>query len=299
MTTFGEKRNFLGLPTAVSDLQTAAIAIVQAPYEHTVSYGGGTKQGPKAILDASRYVEFYDDETHRELCFDVGIATTKPIDFGNNVDRKALTLISRRVAALIERGKFVVTLGGEHTISSAPISAHARHYKNLSVLQFDAHADLREEYEGSEFSHASVIARVCEFMNPRNVTQVGIRALCKEEAQFIREKQINTFTMSAIRRGLHGTEWAKAVVATLTDEVYITFDVDGLDPSIIPSTGTPEPDGLTYNEAIAVIREVVASGRRIVGLDVVELAPIKGLTHPDLTTARLIYKILNLAYLRA
>ncbi len=298
MTTTGAKRNFLGIDAAYSDLERAAIAVVQAPYEHTVSYGGGTRLGPKAIIDASKYVEFYDDETERELCFDVGIATIKPIEFNDNVDRKAFTLIQRRVAALLDRNKFVVTLGGEHSISAPLIAAHIRKYPNLSVLQFDAHADLRQSYEGSEFSHASVMARVCEFMDPRRLTQLGIRAVCKDEAQFIREKQVNTFTMSAIRRGLHGPEWIKSVVATLSNTVYISFDVDGLDPSIIPSTGTPEPDGLLYHEAIDVIREVVRSGRKIVGLDVVELAPIKGLRHADLTTARLVYKILNLAFTR-
>lgn len=296
MTSVGIKRNFLGIDPEYSDLDHALIAIVQAPYEHTVSYGGGTKLGPKAILDASRYVEFYDDETQRELCFDVGIATIRPIEFNGSVDRKALSLIQRRVAALLDRGKFVVTLGGEHTISSACIAAHHRRYPGLSVLQFDAHGDLRQEYDGSPFSHASVMARVCDFMSPKHLTQVGIRAICKEEASFIREHGVNTFTMSAIRRGLHGPEWVKSVVSTLTEEVYVSFDVDGLDPSVMPSTGTPEPDGLFYHEALAVIREVIRSGRTIIGMDVVELAPQKGVHHADLTAARLVYKLLNLAF---
>ncbi|MCO6466913.1 MAG: agmatinase [Bradyrhizobiaceae bacterium] len=296
MTTLGIKRNFLGIDNDFSSLERSRIAVVSAPYEHTVSYGGGTKLGPRAILDASRYVEFYDDETRRELCFDVGIATIKPIEFGENVDRKALTLIERRVAALLDRGKFIATLGGEHTISSACIHAHLGRYPDLSVLQFDAHGDLRDEYEGSPFSHASVMARVCEFMRPERLTQVGIRAICKEEATFIREQSVNTFTMSAIRKGLHGSEWVKSVVSTLQEQVYVSFDVDGLDPSIMPSTGTPEPDGLFYHEALAILREVIASGRQIVGFDVVELAPVKGVHHPDLTAARLVYKIMNLAF---
>lgn len=289
-------KNFLSIEQQYRTPETAGIAIVSAPYEHTVSYGGGTKGGPKAIIDASAYVEFYDDETDRELCFDVGIATMKPIAFGRAVDAKALALIQRDVERSLDQGQFVVTLGGEHTISSAPIAAHYKRYPKMSVLQFDAHSDLRDEYEGSPYSHASVMARVCEFMSPSRVTQVGIRALCKEEREFIRQNKVNTFFASALHAGKHGSNWAKRVVETLSDDVYITFDVDALDPSIMPSTGTPEPDGLTYNEAIQVVREVVNSGRRIVGLDVVELAPVKGLTHPDLTTARLVYKILNLAY---
>jgi agmatinase len=256
-------------------------------------------RGPQAIIDASAYVEFYDDETDRELCFDVGISTRAPIDFNGKVDADALRIIEDEVAALLERGSFVVTLGGEHTISAAPIRAHMKKYPEMSVLQFDAHSDLRSSYEGSPYSHASVMARVCEFMSPSKVTQVGIRALCKEEADFIKDHGVQTFFASALSRGQHGItveEWARSVVATLADDVYITFDVDGLDPSIMPSTGTPEPNGLTYHEAIHVVREVVRSGRRIVGLDVVELAPVDGVTHPDLTTARLVYKILNLAF---
>lgn len=296
MQTLGPKKNFLAIDEEYSSLEASRIAIVSAPYEHTVSYGGGAKHGPKGILNASAYVEFYDDETDRELCFDKGIATLKPISFGKHVDRAALNLIEEQVDALLEMDKFVVTLGGEHTISTAPIAAHYRKYPSMSVLHFDAHSDLRQEYQGSVWSHASFMARVAEFFPTERITQVGIRAQCREEAEFIRDKMINTFYSSAIRRGLHGTNWQQTVVETLAKDVYITFDVDAFDPSIMPSTGTPEPDGLFYSETIDVIRSVIASGRRIVGLDVVELAPVKDVSHPDLTTARLIYKILNLAF---
>jgi agmatinase len=296
MHVLGSSKNFLAVEPEHSSLESAKIAIVSAPYEHTVSYGGGAKFGPKAILKASAYVEFYDDETNRELCFDTGIATLAPVKFGKTVDRAALDLIEEQVSALLEMDKFVVTLGGEHTISTAPIAAHYRAYPKMSVLHFDAHSDLRQEYQGSPWSHASFMARVAEFFPTKRITQVGIRAQCIEEAQFIREKKINTFYASAIRRGLHGANWQKSVVDTLAKDVYITFDVDAFDPAIMPSTGTPEPDGLLYSETIDVIRAVVASGRRIVGFDVVELAPVKGVNHPDLTAARLVYKLLNLAF---
>lgn len=296
MQTLGPKKNFLAIEEKFSSLESSAIAIVSAPYEHTVSYGGGAKHGPKGILHASAYVEFYDDETNRELCFDKGIATLKPLSFGKNVDKAALTIIEEHVDALLEMGKFVVTLGGEHTISTAPIAAHYRKYPKMSILHFDAHSDLRQEYQDSIWSHASFMARVAEFFPTQRITQVGIRAQCKEEAEFIRSKKINTFYASAIRRGLHGVNWQNTVVDSLAKDVYITFDVDAFDPSIMPSTGTPEPDGLFYSETIDVIRAVIASGRRIIGLDVVELAPVKDVSHPDLTTARLIYKILNLAF---
>lgn len=296
MNVLGPKKNFLAIDAEHSQLETSAIAIVSAPYEHTVSYGGGAAGGPKAIVDASAYVEFYDDETDRELCFDKGIATLKPLSFGKAVDRAALDIIEDQVEDLLVMGKFVVTLGGEHTISTAPISAHHRAYPEMSILHFDAHSDLRQEYQGSPYSHASFMARVAEFFPTDRITQVGIRAQCIEEAHFIRERGINTFYASAIRRGLHGANWQRTVVDTLSRDVYITFDVDHFDPSLMPSTGTPEPDGFMYSETLDVIRAVMASGRRIIGFDVVELAPVKGVPHPDLTTARLVYKMLNLAF---
>lgn len=295
MKVLGPASNFLAIEERYSTLESAKVAIVSAPYEHTVSYGGGTKRGPMGVINASAYVEFYDDETRRELCFDVGIATLKPLSFGNKADRAALDMIEKQVDDLLEMDKFVVTLGGEHTISTAPIAAHYRMYPSMSVLHFDAHSDLRDSYQGSKYSHASFMARVTEFFPPKLITQVGIRALCKEEATFIEAEGVNTFFASAIRRGVHGASWQQRVVDTLARDVYITFDVDVFDPSIMPSTGTPEPDGLFYSETLDVIRAVVASGRRIVGLDIVELAPSARVPHPDLTTARLLYKILNLA----
>lgn len=296
MDTLGTSKNFLALDDAHSAFDTSAIAILSAPYEHTVSYGKGAGKGPKGILKASAFVEFYDDEFERELCFEKGICTIKPLSFGKKVDRDALDVIEQAVAELIRQKKFVVTLGGEHTISTAPIAAHFKKYKRMSVLHFDAHSDLRDSYEGSAFSHASFLARVAEWFPTERITQVGIRAQCIEEAKFIKERGINTFYASAIRSGIHGEDWQQTVVETLAKDVYVTFDVDCFDPAIMPSTGTPEPDGLLYSETIDVLRRLVASGRRIVGFDVVELAPNKGLPHPDLTAARLVYKMLNIAF---
>ncbi len=291
-----EESNFLAISGKFSKIENSKIAIVSAPYEHTVSYGGGAGTGPGGIIDASAFVEFYDDEFERELCFEEGIATVEPIDFKGRVDEAALELIYKQVADLLEMGKFVVTLGGEHTISSAPIKAHFQKYPDMSVLQFDAHSDLRDEYEDNKFSHACVMSRVLDFLQPERVTQVGIRAQCKEEAELIKKKNINTFYASAIRRGIHGSDWKKKVVESLAGNVYITFDVDYFDPSIMPSTGTPEPEGFLYSETLDLIREIKKSGRDIIGLDIVELAPVEGLEHPDLTTARLLYKILNIKF---
>jgi agmatinase len=291
------KQNFLGLEKQYSTFENSKIVILPVPYEHTVSYGGGTKKGPDAILKASHYVEFFDEETKREIYREYGIATLPPLSFDKKKNETALQLIFDTVLPLVERQKFVVALGGEHTISSAVIAAHAKHYPNLSVLHFDAHSDLRSEYNGNKYSHASVMARVCEFLDPNRLVQAGIRAQCKEEAEFIRDHGIHTFYAHEIRQGSYTKVlkyWDDFIVEKLTNDVYISFDVDVFDPSLMPSTGTPEPNGLFWNEVMQCIRRV-SRKRHIVGLDVVELAPIKLLPHADVTAAKVISKILNYA----
>ncbi len=299
MKILGEKKNFLAIENKYSDFDNSQIVILSCPYEHTTSYGGGASKGHAGILGASAYVEFYDDEFDRELCFEKGITTLKPLKFKGLVDKDAISAIQKKVTKLLGMGKFVVTTGGEHTISTAPIAAHFGKYPGMSILHFDAHSDLRDSYMDNPYSHASFMKRVCEFFPPARITQVGIRAQCIEEAQFIRENNIKTFYASAIRRGLHGKDWQKKVASTLGDEVYITFDVDYFDPSIMPSTGTPEPDGFFYSETLDIFREMLKMGKRIIGFDVVELAPAKGVHHPDITAARLVYKLLNFAYYKS
>ena len=291
------KHNFLGIEKQYSTFETSKIVILPAPYEHTVSYGSGTKKGPEAILKASHYVEWFDEETKREIYKEHGIATLPLLVLEKKKDEAALQIIYDSVLDVIQLQKFVVTLGGEHTISSATIAAHAKIFPNLSVLQFDAHSDLRPEYLGNKYSHASVMSRVCEFLDPHRLIQVGIRAQCKEEAEYIRDHGIHTFYAHEIRRGSYTRVlkyWDDFVVEKLTDNVYITFDIDVFDPSIIPATGTPEPNGLFWDEVIQCIRKITRK-HRIVGFDVVELAPIKFLHHADLTTAKLVSKILNYA----
>lgn len=291
------KQNFLGVEKQYSTYETSKIVVLPIPYERTVSYGGGTKEGPDAILKASHYVEFFDEETKREIYKEHGIATLSPLILEKKKDEAALQLIHDTVLHMVERQKFVVTLGGEHTISSPIIAAHAKLFPNLSVLHFDAHSDLRSEYRGKKYSHASVMARVCEFLDPNRLVQVGIRAQCKEEAEFIRDHGIHTFYAHEIRRGSYTKilkYWDDFVLEKLTDDVYISFDVDVFDPSLMPATGTPEPNGLFWDEVMQCIRRV-SRKRHIVGFDVVELAPIKLLPHADVTAAKLISKILNYA----
>jgi agmatinase len=292
-TPLGKRSNFLGIESAISSYDSSQIVLLPVPYEHTVSYGGGTGRGPGAILAASRYVEFYDEELGIELCKSAGIATLPPLPLGKSSDEKAVARIYRAVKKLIADGKFVCVLGGEHTISQAPIKAHLEKYPDLSVVQFDAHADLRDTYGGSKFSHACVMARVCEFMDPTRVVQVGIRALSPEEAEFIRSSGVNTFYAHQIRAA---ENWVASVLPKLSQHVYVTFDVDAFDPSIMPSTGTPEPNGLFWSETMKLLR-VIGEQKTIVGIDVVEFAPNKGMQHPDYTAAKLTYKLLNYAFL--
>ncbi len=296
MKVLPEFQNFLAVEEEFSSCEKSKIAIVSVPYEHTVSYGGGTANGPSEIIEASSQVEFYDDEFDKEVVFEKGIVSYEPLDLTGKQDKAALDLIESEVTKLLEKDKFVVTLGGEHTISSAPIKAYFKKFPNMSVLHFDAHSDLRDTYDDSKYSHACIMARVAEFLDPKKITQVGIRAQCKEEAEFIKENGVNTFYASAIRRGLHGSNWQKAVADTLGDEIYITFDVDYFDPSIMPATGTPEPDGFLYSETLEVFREIKKQGKKIIGFDVVELAPMENLHHPNLTSARLVYKLLNFSF---
>ncbi|NOS85445.1 MAG: agmatinase [Ignavibacteria bacterium] len=284
------KKNFLAIEKEYSSYDNSKVVILSAPYEKTTSYGKGTAKGPGAILEASHYVEFFDEETEKEVCFDIGIASIEPMKFGKLSGKKALELIYRNVNEHIKNGKFVITLGGEHSISTAPIQAHFDNYPELSILHFDAHSDLREEYEGTKYSHASFAARVSEFTT--NITQVGIRAQCREEFEFIKAKGIHTFYAHQMRNEGFNHILIEKILGTLNKNVYITFDVDYFDPSIMPSTGTPEPNGFYWDETMRLLKKVCAE-KNLVGFDVVELAPQKSYAFPDFLTAKLIYKILN------
>jgi agmatinase len=296
MTSLGENSNFLKIPSNVSDLNNSKIAVISAPYEATVSYGKGTAKGPKAIINASHYVEFYDEEFDNELCFKTGITTLKQIDFKKQKNLKALDLIYKNVKSLLDKDKFVVTLGGEHTICIAPIKAYFEKFPDLSILHFDAHSDLRESYENNKYSHASALARVCDFFPPQKLVQVGIRAQCIEESRFIKERGVNTFYAWEIRTGKYGSNWQKEIASKLGNSVYITFDIDYFDPSIMPSTGTPEPNGFYWNETLEIFREIRRQNKKIVGFDVVEFAPKNNIHHPDMLAAKLVYKMMNFAF---
>ena len=289
------KNNFLALEKKYSTFKNSEIVILQAPLEKTVSYGKGTKKGPKGILKASHFVEFFDEELNKEICFEKGICTLEEIKFGKLGTKKAINKIYTEVKKQIDLGKFVVTLGGEHSLSSPPIKAHFEKYEKLSVLQFDAHSDFRQSYEGSKYSHASVMARVAEFT--KDIVQVGIRAQCKEEYDFIKNNKIKTFYARDLREDKYGKNWQKAVLDSLNENVYITFDVDGLDPAVISATGTPEPGGLLWDETMNLLK-LIGKNKKIVGFDVVELAPNQKDVSSDFNAAKLVYKMINYSFLK-
>jgi len=294
MKTLTVKNNFLGLNKKYSSYETSDIVILQAPLEKTVSYGKGTKIGPKEILKASHYVEFFDEELNKELCFEKGICTLEEIKSEKLSVKKSIDKIYKEVKKQIDVNKFVITIGGEHSLSLATVKAHLEKYKDMSVLQIDAHSDLRDSYEGNKYSHASVMARVAELT--KEIVQVGIRAQCKEEFDFIKESKIKTFFMREIRNNKYGKNWQNKIVESLNENVYITFDVDGFDPSVIAATGTPEPGGLFWDETMSLLKQI-GKEKNIVGFDVVELAPSKYHRESNFTAAKLVYKILNYCFI--
>lgn len=289
MKFYNHKKNFL----AIDDIEfcsykNSKYVIQSAPYEYTSSYLSGSDKGPDAIIKASQFVELYDEELEQESYKLGGICTLHPMDFKRKVDAKAVKLIEEETAKLISDNKFPITLGAEHTISLGCIKAVKAKTPNVHVLQIDAHSDLRESYKDNIYSHASVMFRVQELGVP--LTQIGIRAQCIEEANLIKESSyIHTFYAHQIR---NNPNWADDALATLGENVYISIDADGFDPSIVPAVGTAEPNGMLWNETIQFLKKVIAT-KNIVGFDVVEIAPIKGNILTEYTMAKLVYKLIG------
>ena len=288
--------NFLGLEGDLSRLERANVVILPVPYESTTSYGGGTQGGPGAIIEASRYIELYDQELDWEPS-EVGICTLPALALTGAGAEAAIRQLRESYDAVRDAapGRFIIALGGEHSISSAPIlswvDALAAEGRKLTILQFDAHTDLRSEYEGSPYSHASVMHRV---VDRANIVSVGIRALTREERELERVRDdISIFFADDIHSG---DAWMNDVMSTLGPDVYITFDVDCFDPSLVPATGTPEPGGLQWYPVMKLLRRVMTE-RNVVSADVVELAPIPGLHAPDFLVAKLIYKMIGYRFM--
>jgi agmatinase len=272
-----------------SSFDTSRILIWPVSYEGTVSYGTGTGAGAMAIVNASRNMELYEDETDTEI-YTLGIHTLEEFKPRETPDAM-MDALYERTCELLETGKFLCMLGGEHSVSAPVIKAHAEKYPNLSVLQIDAHADLRDTYDGTPHSHASIMARVVKDLRIPSV-QVGIRSISGEEARSLKE---DLPTKIFWARDIVGkTDWIGDAVGSLSDEVYLTIDIDGLDPSIVPTTGTPEPGGLGWYETLALIRKI-AETKRIVGMDLVEYSYFENYDSPAFLCSKLVYK--TLAYI--
>jgi agmatinase len=282
---------FMGLEER-AEWDEARVVILPVPYEATVSYQGGTRNGPAAIIDASRFIELYDQELDAEPA-DVGIVTLPALHLSGAGPEAAVRELREACDAVLDEAgdRLVIMLGGEHSITSAPVLAHAERAKRrgqrISVLQLDAHSDLRPDYEGSPYSHASVMARCVDEVD---IVAVGIRALTAEERLLIRERDSITTIFAEEMWG--SDAWIDRAMAALGDAVYVTFDVDYFDPSLIPATGTPEPGGPAWYPTLKLLRRVFAE-RTVVGVDVVELAPMPGNAAPDFAIAKLIYKMIG------
>lgn len=282
----GVAGRFAGLPDQYAQLENAQVAIYSIGFDKTVTFGSGTKEGPAAIIEASRNMELYDIETDSEP-FKKGIHTL-PIFYPDSSE-ELLAKGSHQVLELLKQNKWVATLGGEHSISLAPIKAYSELFR-FCVLQLDAHADLQNKYEENPYSHACVMARVVELSAVESITSVGIRSLSKEELRLL-PKTTPFFCQNIV----HSEDWMDMVINTLSEKVYITIDLDVFDSSIMPSTGTPEPGGLDWYQVTALLRKV-AENRDIIGVDIVELAPNPQNVAPDYLAAKLLYKIIAYKY---
>jgi agmatinase len=280
--TIGE---FGGATPTTTDFENARVVILPIPLDRTTSYVPGTRNGPHEILVASSHMELWDEETQTDV-HSIGIFTLPEMEFPFASMDEVVAEIRRVSGEIVNRGKFPLILGGEHSITPAVVAAVAKKYPGVSVLQLDAHADLRESFMGTPHNHACAMRRVLEYAR---CTQVGIRSLSSEEAAAAPALPTEIFYDFNMRQN---EDWIERVVESLSETVYITIDCDGFDPAIMPAVGTPEPGGLTWYEMLALLRRVIDS-RRVVGCDLVELCPMPGNIAPNFLCAKLIYKILS------
>jgi len=264
--------------------------IIQCPYDLTACYKKGTKKGPAAIIDASEHIELFDEELKTET-FRAGIFTMPPLPIEELPPEKMIETVKKEVEGVIRDEKVPVVIGGEHSVSIGAVKAVSEMCKDVTVLHFDAHHDLRDEYENSKFSHACVARR---FLESCPVMQVGMRSLSKDEQDFINSNPPNLKVMN-VYDILDTATWKEQIVKNLSDNVYISLDIDVFDPSIFPSTGTPEPGGIGWYELLELLK-MVSRYKKIVGFDVVELMPIENMVAPDFVAAKLIYRLIGYTF---
>jgi agmatinase len=286
---FSIKKGFLGIDNKVNFKEK--VVVVPFGLEKTVSYGGGTRNGPKEIIKASHQVELYDEELSCEPYKKIGIKTLKPFKIDKNI-KKALKKMSDVNEEILNKNLFPITLGGEHSITPGCIAPFVKKYKKICLLHFDAHADLRESYNGEKFSHASAIKRCLDHKNV-SVVSFGIRNISKSEIPFLEKNKTRINIFWAKDKLKWDLNKFKKMIKNKT--VYLTFDVDGLDSSIMPATGTPEPGGLLWDETLNIIK-IAAKNSNIVGADINELSPIKGFNSYNFLVAKLAYKIIAYSF---
>ncbi len=274
---------FLGVQDA---FERASVGVLPVPYDLTTTYQPGARFGPRALLTASLNVELFDEELHWDAS-GAGIHTLGALEPVASGPEGMMPLIGQALAALFHAGKLPVMIGGDHSVTIGAFEALKQSWEEVSILQFDAHADLRDSYQGSPFSHACVMARAAESFA---CMQVGLRSWSEEEDEALSAAGERVLTAADVHRDLEGA--CDRLLSVLGDPVYVTFDLDCLDPSIMPATGTPEPGGLSWQAATHLLR-AVAQERHVVGFDIVELCPIPGLVAPDFLAARLTYKMIS------
>jgi agmatinase len=282
--------NFGAIDKPYSEYKNAKVVVLPVPFEGTVTYGKGTGKGPKAIIEASKNMELWDEELNKNT-FHIGIHTLPELKISGD-PKKTIDMIYSNSKKLLQDKKFIVMLGGEHSITPGLVKAMKEEFSGLSVLQIDAHSDLREEYDFIKYSHACAMKRIHDMKIP--IVQIGIRSTSEEEQETFRKNQKNIFLAKDIAES-KSDRWMDDIVSKLTENVFITIDVDGLDPSIMPSTGTPEPGGLQWYSTLKLLKKV-AEKKNVVGFDMVELAPIKGLPAPDFLCAKLVYKLIGYSF---
>ena len=276
--------NFGGIYLECS-LRDAKFVVIPVPYDLTSTYQSGSRRGPAAIIEASTNMELYDEELKKETYL-AGIHTTLPVAIDARGPKNMVNIVRKKISRIVKLNKIPVMLGGEHSITLGAVQAVIEKYPELTVLQFDAHADLRDTYQGSPYSHACVARRISEICP---LVQVGIRSMSKGEGDFLPQNKVKSYSADFV---LEKKNWAETVCKDLRGDVFITIDLDVFDPSIMPATGTPEPGGIYWKDILHLLKLVSASCN-IRGFDVVELAPLPGVVAPDFMAAKLIYRTMG------
>ncbi|MBS3102388.1 agmatinase [Candidatus Woesearchaeota archaeon] len=282
--------NFLELNDSLSGYKESKVVIIPVPYEKTTTFVRGTKKGPQAMIEASMAIQFYDEELQKDAC-NVGICTLYSLK-AKEKPQLMIDSIYKEVKSRVEDNKFPIILGGEHSITQGCVKAFAEKYGNITVLQLDAHTDLAEEWNGSRFNHACAAKRCFDIT--KRIVQVGVRSAPIEEVEFAKKNGIGIFWAKDIAEN---EKWHDKAISRLSQNVYITIDLDGFDPSFMPSVGNPEPGGLQYYPTLRFLKKVCRQ-RKVVGFDVVELCPNKNNISPDFTAAKLIYKMIGYIFFK-